>query len=216
MGFFRVDNPSISSAESSVFHKILNLGLSWHLFLSADSLSPGFQLARVWAALSDVKIDSPLNAHCLDKSPVASRISDLLYRLWNEEWVSSSKGSATRLFFPTVSSASVLLKLRPSVGVYQLISGHCALNGHQKRFGFSETTACLCGHDFESAEHFLFDCPRFCHERLCTLTAALNSLPSINSWPPPLSSFPLHVSLWNALVSFVAKIKHLNLSLAGH
>jgi hypothetical protein len=213
---FLFPNARISSAESSVFHKILNLGLSCHLFLSADSLSPGFQLARVWAALSDEKIDSLLNAHCLDKAPVASRISDLLYKLWNEEWVSSSKGSATRLFFPTVSSASVLLKLRPSVGLYQLISGHCALNGHQKRFGFSETTACLCGHDFESAEHFLFDCPRFCHERLCTLTAARNSLPSINSWPPPLSSFPLHVSLWNALVSFVAKTKHLNLSLAGH
>ena len=144
---FLFPNVRISSAESSVFHKILNLGLSCHLFLSADSLSLGFQLARVWAALSDVKIDSPLNAHCLDKSPVASRISDLLYRLWNEEWVSSSKGSATRLFFPTISSASVLLKLRRSVGLYQLISGHCALNGHQKRFRFSETTACLCGHD---------------------------------------------------------------------
>jgi hypothetical protein len=102
------------------------------------------------------------------------------------------------------------------MGVYQLISGHCALNGHQKRFGFSETTACLCGHDFDSVEHFLFECPRFCHERLSTLIAALDGLPSIISWPPPLSSFPLHVSPWNALVSFIAKTKRLNLFLAGH
>jgi hypothetical protein len=115
--------------------------MSCHLFLSADSLSPGFQLAKVWAALSDMKTDSLLNARCLYRAPVASRISDFLYRLWNEEWVSSIKGSATRLFFPTVSSASVLLKLRPSVGVYQLISGHCALIGNQKRFGYSHELA---------------------------------------------------------------------------
>jgi hypothetical protein len=209
-------NARISSAESSVFREILKLGISCHLYLFADSLSPGFQLAKVWAALSDVKTDSLLNARCLDRAPVASRISDFLYRIWNEEWVSSIKSVARRLFFPTVSSASVLLKLRPSIGVYQLISGHCALNGHQKRFGFSETMACLCGYDFELAEHFLFECPRFCHERLSTLIAALDGLPSIISWPPPLSSFPLHVSPWNALVSFIAKTKRLNLFLAGH
>jgi hypothetical protein len=124
---------------------------------------------------------------------------------------------ATRLFFPTVSSASAILKLRPSVGVYQLITGHCALNGHQKRFGFSVTTACLCGHAVETAEHFLFECPRFSQERLSTLVVALDRLPSIDSCPPPpLSAFPLHAPLWNALVSFVAKTKRLNLYPAGH
>jgi hypothetical protein len=113
-----------------------------------------------------------------------------------------------------VSSASAILKLRPSVGVYQLISGHCALNGHPKRFGFSETTTCLCGHAVELANHFLFEFPRFSQERLSTLVVVLDSLPSIVSLPPPFSSFFVHAPLWNTLVSFVAKTKHLNLSLA--
>lgn len=42
---FLFPNVRISSAESSVFQKFLNLGMSCHLFLFADSLSPGFQLA---------------------------------------------------------------------------------------------------------------------------------------------------------------------------
>ena len=209
-------NAQIFSAESSVFLKLLNIGKGCHLFFSADSLSPGCQLAKFWAALSDEKTDSLFNVCCLDRAPIARRISDSLYRSWNEEWASSIKGSATRLFFLAVSSASVILKLRPSVGVYLLISGHCALNGHQKSFGFFETTTCLCGHAIESAKHFLFECSRFSQERLSTLVVTLDSLPSIISWPPPFSSFFLHAPLWNALVSFVAKTKHLNLSLAGH
>ena len=89
-------------------------------------------------------------------------------------------------------------------------------NGHQKSFVFSETTTCLCGHAVESAKQYLFECSRFSQEGLSTLVVTLDSLPSIISWPPPFSSFFLHAPLWNALVSFVAKTKHLNLSLAGH
>lgn len=100
------------------------------------------------------------------------------------------------------------------MGVYQLISRNCALKGHQKRFGFTETTACLRGHAVESAEHFLFECPRFCQERLSTLAVALNSMASLVTLPPLFSSFPLHVPLVNARVS-LAKTKRLNFSLAG-
>ena len=92
-------NAQIFSAESSVFLKLLNIGKGCHLFFSADSLSPGCQLAKFWAALSDEKTDSLFNVCCLDRAPIARRISDSLYRSWNEEWASSIKGSATRLFF---------------------------------------------------------------------------------------------------------------------
>jgi hypothetical protein len=209
---FLYPNTAISSAEANLFKKILSVGNSCHLILSADALSPGFQLAKIWATLSEA-IPHPLPyVTCLDRASIVNCISDSLYSHWNEEWISSTKGSATRLFIPTVCSASALLNLRPSVSVYQLISGHCALNGHQNRFGFSETAACLCGHAVESIDHFLFECPRFDQVRLTTLAVAFESMPNSVGWPFPLYYFPQHVPLWNALVSFVHKTKRLNLN----
>ena len=96
------------------------------------------------------------------------------------------------------------------MGVYQLISAHCALTGHQKRFGFSETTAFLCGHAFESDEHFLFECSRFCQEQLSTLLSLWIVCLALSAGLPHFRLFH-YTSLWNALVSFVAKTKHLNL-----
>ena len=114
---FLCPNVKISSVESLLLLSILNLDNSFHLLLSANSLSTSFQLAKLWAAQSDEKTDSLTSGPYSERSPIVKHISDSLYKCWKEEGVSSLKGLATNLFFPTTSSASVLLKILPSVGV---------------------------------------------------------------------------------------------------
>ena len=67
----------------------------------------------------------------------------------------------TRVFFPTIEAAEVILKRRLSFYVTQILTGHSFFNQHQYRFKFATTPSCACGHYIESVEHFLFECNKF-------------------------------------------------------
>ena len=109
-------------------------------------------------------------------------------------------------FFPEVASAALLLRHRSNAVTFQLLSGHCALNSHQHRFGFSASPACLCGHNNETLAHYLFSCPLFSLLRQNLKdTAVSNNI----SWPPSLCEFPKSSVLFNALTLFVKKSKRL-------
>jgi hypothetical protein len=200
---------SLSEAEALVFSAIQALGQSCLLLLACHSSSPGCVLARLWA---DRPTRGDPNAEALpSKSLAAKAFSAFLTEVWNKELTSSPNGATTRLFFPEVTSAALLLRHRSNAVTFQLLSGHCALNSHQHRFGFSASPACACGHSFESISHFLFDCPNFSQLRQSLfLTTSANDL----RWPPTLSTFPTCIPLWHALVVFITKSKRLVLKQA--
>lgn len=129
--------------------------------------------------------------------------------LWNKEWVSCSNGLATRLFFPDVASAAVLVERQTCALTSQILTGHCALNWHQCRFGFVSSSLCDCGLAPETVEHFLFACPRHSAARhyleACVLAAGL-------SWPPQLSLIPLSAEVWKALRYYLKSTNRLSLS----
>ena len=111
-------------------------------------------------------------------------------------------------FFSTITSTNTNSLLLPSsnYALLQLISGHCALNNHQYRFGFSLTPACRCGKTNETTTHFLFECSLFDNQRF-------NLKESVEAnnvcWPPPLSAFPASAKLWNSLIAYIAATKRL-------
>jgi hypothetical protein len=92
------------------------------------------------------------------------------------------------LLVPDVASAHVIGALDLKTWVVQIITGHCALNAHQYRFGFLADPACRCGDQSESVEHFLFVCPLYDRAGFKT-----KSLAELSQWPPPLHSIFLRV-----------------------
>ena len=59
----------------------------------------------------------------------------------------------------------------------QLVTGHCALNAHQFRFGFRADSTCDCGATEETIEHFLFCCPLYDRTDLVACSMA-----AVNCW----------------------------------
>ena len=60
-----------------------------------------------------------------------------IQEIWSEELNPSNFGSAVRQFFPDLKAVAVIgpgIDLMPCM--VQLVTGHCALNAHQFRFGF--------------------------------------------------------------------------------
>ena len=86
----------------------------------------------------------------------------------------------------------------------QLVTGHCALNAHQFRFGFRADSICDCGATEETIEHFLFCCPLYDRTDLVAC-----SLAAVNCWPPTLASIPQSHKLWQELSKFVNRTRRL-------
>ena len=125
--------------------------------------------------------------------------------IWNREWCLSSTGAITRLFFPSLNSASVVGSLQLSPQMAQVITGHCSLNVHQHRFGFKDDPGCECGAAEETVEHFLFYCPKYERDDLIIVSLEVTGM-----WPPPLARIPEDKTLWLAMSRFVRKSKRIS------
>ena len=156
-----------------------------HVLIACHSSSPGCVLARHSAGHPT---RGEPNAEAIpSKSLTKNVISAFLAEIWNKKGISSPNGATTRLFFPEVTSAALLLRHRSNAVTFQLLSGHCALNSHQHRFGFSASPACLCGHNNETLAHYLFSCSLFSLLRQNLKdTVVSNNI----SCPPSLCEFP--------------------------
>ena len=61
--------------------------------------------------------------------------------------------------------------------------GQSALKSHQFKVGFSDTTQCLCGHKYETSEHFIILCPRYAEERQTLFDQMLQFVPNFKRLP---------------------------------
>ena len=136
------------------------------------------QAAKV--AAKDAKATSPkdLLPPCLRKSlPIGISAARQKYKeevlaIWDKQWKSSKRYAHLSRIDPSAPSkkflsiTSHLPKSKAGI-VYQLRSGHVALNKHLHRINKSDTPSCLqCeAGPPETVHHFLFDCPRYDRER---------------------------------------------------
>lgn len=175
---------------STLFHGVVE---------SSEGLVLAGQLAR---QLSEVKILSDFS----DEASVKAQLRRLVMGLWNDEWALSPVTGA-KSFFPDLYSSTILLKRDLSFLWTQILTGHCALNVHQFRFGFANDPSCRCGHDTESVKHFLFYCPLYDRKELIEV-----SLSELKVWPPSLSSIPQSPALWSCVSNFLRMTKRLRFS----
>ena len=140
-----------------------------------------------------------------------SLITQPLSSEWDEEWLSSAP-TCIKLFFPDVASAQVIGALDLKHLMVQIITGHCALNAHQYRFGFLADPVCCCGDQSESVEHFFFVCPLYDRTGFKT-----QSMAELSQWPPQLHSIPvLSCGLNSRVLFFEAKGFFLAVLALGH
>ncbi len=95
------------------------------LFVGANS--PGSLLANFWA-----KSPTPAVSlhHQWAREETKRSIRGRAAALWQREWATPD-GGKTRLFFPDITSAAVLSDRETCALTSQLLTGHCAFNGHQ-------------------------------------------------------------------------------------
>jgi ribonuclease HI len=86
---------------------------------------------------------------------------------WEIEYLHSTTGNITKLFFKTIKEALQYGKYnRLSYELTQALTGHGALNHYLHRFKIIDSPACPCDDDSEqTVEHVLVDCPMFIRTR---------------------------------------------------
>ena len=93
---------SISTLESSISSRLLGLGPACHVIIAADSNSPGLLIASYWAKVSAKLHPKPPYIYA-NRDKVVKSLSASLLSCWESEWSLSPKGSATLLFFLSVT-----------------------------------------------------------------------------------------------------------------
>lgn len=85
---------------------------------------------------------------------------------WQSEWDSSSKGRWTHRLIPSVSKWTSRPHGEVNFHLTQFLSGHGCFRWYLHRFGHAGSPACPeCADCDETAEHVLFECPRFVEQR---------------------------------------------------
>ena len=125
--------------------------------------------------------------------------------LWNSSWSSASSDAQTRLFFPSVESSLILGSSLTPFFLCSLLSGHSILNQFLFKIKRSPSPLCSCmSGEEEDISHVMFYCAIYASQRevlkFCATDLKL-------SWPVPLHSFPMHKTLWSALVRFMVASK---------
>lgn len=86
---------------------------------------------------------------------------------WQREWDSSTKGRWTHRLIPSVASWIDRHHGEVNFHLTQFLSGHGCFRSYLHRFGHAVSPDCPeCAGTQESAEHVIFECPRFREARL--------------------------------------------------
>lgn len=101
------------------------------------------------------------------KATALRELWEVLCDTWQSRWDNCTTGRWTYKFFPSVRRR-LATPLQLNHYIAQIFTGHGDFKGRLNSLGLSDTTECICGAPFESAEHVLYECPsaRPARERL--------------------------------------------------
>ena len=104
------------------------------------------------------------------KSNSVMKISQAMYKEWNQRWISSLEFRQTKIWFPVINrkKSEFLVNLdRKNLGMMvQIITGHCRLNYHESKINATTNSSCrFCQWEDETAWHLIGECPAFWRSR---------------------------------------------------
>lgn len=162
-----------SIVVKNCIEQLNELGKTSHVELKWIKSHSGFvgnELADSLAKIGTTNVENKVNLPS-PKSFAIGKISNAMYKAWNQRWVSSNDYRQTKIWFPVVNTkkSNILLRLsRHNLGLMiQTISGHNRLNYHESKINPQEDATCrLCQWEAESSWHLVGECPALWRSRL--------------------------------------------------
>uniref|UniRef100_A0ABD2VRE4 Reverse transcriptase domain-containing protein n=2 Tax=Trichogramma kaykai TaxID=54128 RepID=A0ABD2VRE4_9HYME len=119
-----------------------------------------------------------------DKRQALERVETRLLDLWEERWLVTPKGEATKRFFPRIECRIGKDFIELDHYVSQFLTGHGDFSYRLHAFNLAESPLCSCGAD-DTDRHVLLECERLEASRI-ELRECLARVGS--PWPPDLST----------------------------
>lgn len=203
---------SVLTGSLPVDYRVLEITLRRLLMSKLQTFSPYAQQASE-TLLPDIdkilrkeekdarqRLQHPFTHSGRPPSQIKKAIRTVLGNLWSKEWSESSQGNTTRSFFPSPSCFTQLSSHNLPHQVIQILSGHSYLNVHQHRLKLLNSPSCACSSQYETTEHFIFDCPLFANLRVNFIAICLSEL---SLWPPPISKIHTSTKAFKELCKFI-------------
>jgi hypothetical protein len=98
---------------------------------------------------------------------------------WQKSWEVAKTGRFSHSIFPMVSLRPWFEEWRTErkliTTVSKIISEHCRVRAHLKRFSIVDGSLRVCLEDHESVDHIIWKCSRFLSQRACLIQRLLLS-----------------------------------------
>lgn len=140
---------------------------------------------------------------CQTTKAIRTQLRDESLKQWQQEWDSTDKGRWTHRLIPNITTWVQRKHGEVNFHLTQFLSGHGCFRKYLHRFGLTVSPFCTtCEREEETAEHVLFDCPRFEQERgeLTTVSRAEINAENI------ISEMCRDEEVWKAADNAIAKI----------
>jgi ribonuclease HI len=123
--------------------------------------------------IADAIAEEALNANslCLPRISVDCRKLGREYctEQWQKCWDTGDKGRLCYSIFPKVKwkpwSCKIDRSRRFIVSISRMASNHYCLNSHLQRIKIKDSALCVCGQNYETVDHIVWNCDRFKLER---------------------------------------------------
>jgi hypothetical protein len=88
----------------------------------------------------------------------------LMKEKWQSDWDSKDTGRFTHSIFPIVRLKAWFegynMDRNTITTISRMMSGHCGVKAHLRRFGIVDSDICVCLEDYETIDHIIWYCPR--------------------------------------------------------
>jgi hypothetical protein len=84
---------------------------------------------------------------------------------WQKQWENSTKGSATKEFFPNIKDR-IKMKINLTPNFTAMITAHGKTRAYLHRFKIIENPECPCSNGHQTVDHLLYDCNRLNHQKI--------------------------------------------------
>ena len=126
--------------------------------------------------------------------------------MWEQQWITTTKGAVTKSFFPSVTSRLRLnIHIFPELTIF--LTGHGKLRTYCNRFGFSDNSMCVCNEEEQTVDHLIYHCGKLREQRNQMIRDIRNSG---GAWPTTNDQI-----IKNHLKKFTKFIRSIDFSILG-
>lgn len=152
---------------------------------------------QVIAGVPPIQLQIELRIN-IEKGMPRQEAQDNCLEEWQRLWMGTNKGRWTYTFLPDVKMR-IVTPLPFDHYYSQIISGHGDFNYKLKGFNLADEPSCRCGHQEDSAQHLLEDCPAV-ENRRQILRETMERLG--HTWPYDNTAYTQDSRAWEALGTF--------------